>query len=193
MGEASGEKKGIAELLEKIPPEKRWAITAKVLTGLYVMRGTKIMPTALDKEEGILAPVWGWEKILEINNKIMGRGGRKLFSMVKETFNISVDDVVGAAKLVNVAVTLLQGPEYTAEIVEARPERAVIRVTKCAWWERYKEFEMDPELVICDKGGDQAFVGEGLNAVNPKITYKLMKALPRGDPYCEGIYEFKEV
>lgn len=186
MGETS------KELLEKIPDEKRWSINARILTGLYVMRGTNIMPTLLGKEEGILAPVWGWEKILEINNKIMGRGGRKLFSFVKEKFNIQVEDAVGAAKVVIVAATLLQGSEYTAEIVEATPERAVIRVTKCAWWERYKEFKMDPELAICDKGGDQAWVEGGLNAINPKITYKLTKALPRGDPYCEGVYEFKE-
>jgi hypothetical protein len=179
------------ELLEKIPVEKRWAITAKILTGLTVLTGSNIMPAILGTEEGVFAPVWGWEKYNEINNKIFDRGGRKLFQWVKERFNMPVENAVDAAKVVLVAAKLLEGPEYSAEIVEATPERAVIRVTKCAWMERYKELEMNPELIVCDKT-DQVWVEGGLNAINPKITFKPTKAMPRGDPYCEGVYEFKE-
>ena len=36
------------------------------------------------------------------------------------------------------------------------------------------------------------FQGEGFKAINPKITHKLVKSRPRGDPYCEDVYEFKE-
>ena len=67
----------------------------------------------------------------------------------------------------------------------------MIRYTKCPWLERYKEFELDPELIICP-AGCQAWCEEGLNAITPKLDYKLIKAMPWGDPYCEGVIEFKE-
>ena len=77
------------------------------------------------------------------------------------------------------------------ETIEATPERAVWKVTKCEWWERYKEFEVDPELSPCAPT-DQAWGEAGLKAVNPKLTYKITKAMPWGDPYCECVIELKE-
>jgi hypothetical protein len=114
-----------------------------------------------------------------------------MFPWIKEMFNISVEDAIGAAKLVLVAGRSLQGPELESEIIEATPERAVTRVTKCAWWERNKENGLTPVLMICP-AGHQAWGEEGLKAVNPKLTYKLTKTMPWGDPYCEEIIEFKE-
>ena len=181
----------MAELLEKIPAEKRWEITAKILTGLTVLRGSKTMVPLLGKGEGIFAPVMGFEKFAEIMKKIFCEGGRKFYPWVKETFNISVKDAIGAAKLVDVVGDLLTGPEWEGEFVEQTPERVIWRDTKCPWWERYKEFEVDPVLRTCESGC-HAWVGEGLKAVNPKITFKLTKSLPLGDPYCEFVWEFKE-
>ena len=178
-------------LLEKIPAETCWLITAQALTRLSVMRGSKIMPSVLGKEEGVFAPVWGWETWKEILVKVHCENSKRLHLYIKEAFNIPVEDAVGAAKLVWVAVTLQQGPESEREIVEATPERVVGRTTKCGWWERFNELEVDPEFrgacTICEAWGE-----EGLKAVNPKLTIKRTKARPRGDPYCEFIYEFKE-
>ena len=148
------------------------------------------MVLLLGKGEGIISPLMGFEKFAEITKKVLGESGRKFFPWVKEKFKITVEDVINAVKLIIVAATLLDGPEYSAEIVEATPERAVIRVTKCPWLERYKEFEVDLSLGNCHIA-HQAWGEEDLKAVNPKLTYKLTKALPRGDPYCEDVYEFK--
>jgi hypothetical protein len=49
MAELSEKKKGIEELLEKIPPEKCWAITAKILFTLTVLRGEKFLIPILGK------------------------------------------------------------------------------------------------------------------------------------------------
>ena len=184
MGETS------KKLLEKIPPEKCWAISTKMLTGLTVLRIYHYLIPLLGKGKGIFAPVMGWKKHLEINTKIFAEGGRKFIPWVKETFNIPVEDAIGGGKLVIAAATLLCGPELEAEIVEGTAKRAVGRTTKCPWWERYKEFGVDPELTACPTG-DQAWGEEGLNAVNPKLRYKVTKAMPWGDPYCEFVYEFK--
>jgi len=189
MAELSEKKKGVEELLEKIPVEKRWAISAKALSGLNLLRIIFIR-SLMGKGEGIISPLMGWEKYDEVSIKTWGEGGKRFLPWVKETFNIPVEDAIGADKLVIVAGKLLQGPEFESETVEATPERVVSRVTKCVWMERYNEFEVDPALSTCP-AGDQAYFGEGLKAVNPKLTYKLTKAMPRGDPYCERIIEFE--
>jgi len=182
----------MGELLEKIPAEKCWALTSKIISAFFVIRGEKIIAPSLGKGEGITSHIWGAERWVDINVKIFSDGVRELLPWVKETFNIPVEDAIGAAKLVIVAATLLCGPEIEWwEIVEETPERVVVRWPKCVWTERYKEFDADPAFIPCPKGHRAAWK-EGLKAVNPKITHKLPKTMPEGDPYCETVIEFKE-
>ena len=177
-------------LMENIPVEKCWAITAKALSGLNLL-SIILIRSFMGKGDGIISPLMGWEKYDEVSRKTWGEGGRRLFPWVKERFNIQVEDAIGADKLTEVASTLTCGPEQTFEKGEATPERVVGRVTKCVWIERYKELEVDPALSTCP-AGDQAWGEEGLKAIDPKLTYKVTKAMPWGDPYCEFVYEFKE-
>ena len=179
------------ELLKKIPPEKRWEITVKFIGKLFVMRGEKIIAPILGKGEGILSHIWGAEKWYEITDKIVGDAGRQFFPWVKETFNIPVEDAIGAANLLFVTAVLAWGPELKSTIVEATPERVVVRWTKCSWWNRWEEHEVDPAFIPCETA-HQANFGEGLKVINPKLTYKLTKLRLRGDPYCEGVIEFKD-
>ena len=178
------------ELLKKIPTEKRWALTAKILSKLNTMRIQLTRPH-LGIGEGITAPIMAWEKYKEVQEKIWADSGVKLLPWVKETFEIVVEDAIGAAKLVFVAGILTVGPEGEGEIVEATPERSVRRVTGCAWWENHKESGLAPELSSCP-AACQTWVEEGIKAVNAKLTVNLTKAMPWGDPYCENVFEFKE-
>jgi hypothetical protein len=179
------------ELLEKIPAEKRWAITAKTLLRLFTSRGTKTIPLILSKGKGIFAPVMGTEKWTEILSKMYIDGATKNFPWVKERFNVPVEDAIGAQNLVWIVAMLMDGPEWEGEYVEKTPERTIWRTTKCPYWERYEEFEVDPVFRTCD-AVHQQFGEAGLKAINYKITRTLKKALPRGDPYCEDIYEIKK-
>ena len=56
---------------------------------------------------------------------------------------------------------------------------------------RYKEFNVDYALIPCVRGCP-AWHDEGLKAINPNLTWKMTKFMPRGDPYCEWIIEFNE-
>ena len=181
----------MAELLEKIPAEKCWALTAKILLTISVLRGVKTVMPLLGTEEGFISPVRGLEKFQEITDKIVTEGGKKLIPWIKEMFNIPVEDALGAMELWNVWGDLAYGPEWETEIVEATPERVVLRYTKCPWMERYKEYKVTPEFIVCPSN-HQTVAEEGLNAITPKLNYKLIKAMPWGDPYCEGVIEFKE-
>ena len=181
----------MAELLEKIPPEKCWAITAQILFIFMVLRGDKLIAPQLGVGKDIFSPLWSKEKWFEINEKVLPEAGMKMMQMAKEMFNIPVEDAIGAAKLVIVVATLLYGPEQKWwEIVEATPERAVLRAPKCFGWERYNEYEVEPEFRPC-VSLEQTFWPEGLKTINPKITRKRTTALPLGDTYCEFVVEFK--
>ena len=179
------------ELLEKIPPEKRWAITAKTLLGFLVLRGERIVAPEMGKGEGIIAPVLGVEKWDEIVNETYIKGGKVLLPQMKEMFDIQVEDALGADKLVTVWGALAWGPGWETEYVEVSREKVVSRVKKCPIWEMYKELDADPAFTPCENGHQTVFK-EGFKAINPKITHTLTKAMPRGDPYCEDVYEFKE-
>ena len=181
----------VEELLKKIPPETCWAITAKTLWRFLILTGVSIIAPEMGKGEGYIAPVLGWEKVEEIATKIWTEGASKSFPWVKDTFNIPVEDAIGAAKLSIVAAILHMGPEFKGKYVEKTPERVVFRWTKCTSWENQKELELDPELRPCAPSHEAGFEA-GLKAVNPKLTYKLTKTMPWGDPYCESVIEFRE-
>ena len=168
----------MSEILENIPVEMRWAISTQVLTGSLI----GLHP--------IIGEMLGTKKWREITEMSSSEGGKMFLPMVKEMFSIPVEDAVGAANLATVAGTVMMGPEFTTEIVEANPERATLKITKCPFWERYKEQEVKPEFRVCD-ASHEAMCKAGFSAVNPKIACKLMKAMPRGDSYCEAVYEFK--
>ena len=183
------EKITTATIREKIPADKCWAMTTKILTTIITLRGSKDMAPLLGEGEGIIAPVWGWEKYLEINTKIFGEGSKRFYPWVKEAFNIPVEDAIGAVKLLIVSAIIAFGPLTDIEIVEATREKAVVRWIKCPFGENNKKFEYKPELWVCPTA-HQVRGEEGLKAINPKLTHKLTKALPR-DPYCEAVIEFK--
>jgi hypothetical protein len=180
------------ELLEKIPVEKCWEITAKILTTFALLRGEKKVATEMGTGEGIISPVLGAERFQELTNKAWGEeGGRRLYPMFKEMFNIPVDDAIGAAKIVWVVGRLAFGDEWEGGFVEKAPERAIVRTTKCPWMDRWKEQEVDHAVMSCYPV-HETWVQGGLKAINPKITHKLTKAMPWEDPYCEDVYEFKD-
>jgi len=182
----------VEELLGKIPIESCWSITAQTLLRILVVRGERSIAPELGKGQGVIAPIMGAEKWQEIADKVcVSEGGRALVPMIKEMFIIPVDDAIGTAKLAIIAAILQSGPEWAYELVEATRKRVVIRYTTCPWWNRFKENEINPELTSCYPV-HLTFMEEGFKLVNPKLTYKLTKAMPWGDPYCEGVIEFKE-
>jgi hypothetical protein len=179
------------ELLEQIPPEKRWAITAQILARFIFLRGDKLIAPQLGVGKDIISPLWSKEKWFEIQEKVLPESATGMMQ-TKKMFNIPVDDAIGAAKLVIVGATLLYGPEQKWwEIIEENPERVVLRAPKCFGWELYNEYEVEPELRTC-YSLEQLVWPVALKSINPKLTYTLTKSVAWGDPYCEAVIEFKE-
>jgi hypothetical protein len=167
------------EILKNIPEKMKWEITAKTLT------------SALAALDPILAPIMGKDTWREINDNLFAEGAKIAFPQIKEAFNIQVEDAIGATNLAKVVATLQMGPEFEWENIEESPERVIWRVTKCPWWNRYDELELKPEFRVCETGST-AWGEAGFRVINPKITFKHTKSMPRGDPYCEHVIEFKK-
>ena len=179
------------QLLENISIKKCWAISAKTLLNFALLRGSKAVVPLLGKGEGVFAPVMGWEKYNEIVIRVFGEANKKLNHLVKEMLNLEVENAVDAAKLHIVVGKLQNGPESEYELIEESKEKAVIRMSKCGWRERYKEFGINPELTICQPAHEGP-TQEALKEMNPKLRLKFTKSYSKGDPYCEAVIEFKE-
>jgi hypothetical protein len=164
--------------IEKVPAETKWALSTRIHTGAVVAMNTAI------------GEMLGSEKGREFVYNIWKSGGGMIFQSVKDALNIPVDDLEGITNLHDVCAYLTAGPELNFEIVESTPTKVVVRAPKCGWWERYQDFNVKSELRNCPEG-HQAWGESGLKAINPKLTYKVTKAMPRGDPYCEMVIELK--
>jgi len=164
--------------LEKIPVETRWAIAG----GAYVDHVVALM--------NLLNESMGVEKFAEINTTMWGESGKTGFPWFKETFNLPLEDAVDALHLLHLVAYSAFGPDFENE-VEATPERVVNRCTKCVWQTKFEEQNVPPEGRTCPEA-HQAWAEEGYKAINPNITHTITKAMPRGDPYCEYIIEFKK-
>lgn len=178
-------------LLEQIPTEMLWAVSAKLQIKFSILRGTKTEMPHLGKDEGIIAPVWGLEKFEEIATKLLIESNKRFIPWVKDTFKLPAENALDVAKLCMFIAWLDSGPGQMFEFAEKTKERVLLRTTKCYWWEIYKDLGVDPGLVTCPTWCP-ALWEAGIKAVNPKIIYKFTKFMPRGDPYCEEIFELKE-
>ena len=144
----------------------------------------------MGKVEGITAPVLGFEKWLEVNEKAWTEGTEQFWQWIKETFNVPVEDAIGAAKVYELFCKLVSGPENICEI-EATPEKVVVGWTQCSWRLRYKEEGIPPEFIACCNRNCPEFISKGFKALNPKLTGWFSKQEVKGDPYCEVTIEFK--
>jgi hypothetical protein len=168
------------EILKNIPTEVKWGWTARTHMATLVIRG-----------ETMYAPLVGEEKWTEIIKNLYGEGGKILFPMVKENFNVQVENAMGADDLVEIVTEVTMGPGFEGEQIERTPERCVYRTTKCPWWDLYEEYHVDPKFRACYEG-HQEWGERGLKAVDPRLTHQMVKGMTKGDPYCEYVIEFKK-
>ena len=166
----------MAEGVEKVPAETRWTIATQALTGAMVVT-SKALRDAL-----------GQERYNEIHGQIWAEQG-KAAKQIADALGLAGGDAKSVAET-NVLVTLVaMGPEIKTETVEATEERAVLRNTECPWWNRFKELGISEDLchVAC-----AAYWDALTKSLNPKVTVSLTKAMPRGDSYCELVYELQK-
>ena len=166
----------MTDALEKVPAETRWTIATQALTGAVNATGKALLD------------VVGQERFNEIWGQIWGELGKSA-KQIADALGLAGDDTKSVAET-NVLVTLVaMGPEVKIETVEATAERAVLRNTECPYWNRMKELGISDD--ICSVADPAYFNGLGKN-LNPNATVSLTKARPRGDQYCEWVWELQK-
>jgi len=166
----------MAEAVERVPAETRWAIATQALTGAVVATAN------------VLLDVVGQERFNEIWKQIWAGSG-KASKQVTDVLGLAGDDAKSVAETIQLVATVAMGPEFKLETVEATAEKAVVRCTGCPWWNRFKELGISEGFCPV---ADLAYCDALAKSLNPKVTVSLPKAMPRGDPYCEWVYELQE-
>jgi len=166
----------MAETVERVPAETRWAIAAQALTGAIIATNKALLD------------IVGQEKYYEVTGQIWSELG-KASKQVADALGLVGDDAKSVAETVQFVATVVMGPERKMETVEATAEKAVVRCTGCPWWNRTKELGISDDLC---SSGDAAWNDGLAKSLNPKVTASLTGSMPRGDPHCEWVYELQK-
>ncbi len=166
----------MAEAVEKVPAETRWAIATQSLTGVYMALGKA------------LVDIVGPERYEEINGQIWAAGGNAS-KQIADALGLAGDDAKSAAEIIQVVAGVVMGPEFKFETVEATAERVVLRSPECPWQNRAKELGISDDLCT---SGDTAWCNALAKSFVPTVTVTMTKAMPRGDPYCGWVYELQK-
>ena len=166
----------MAQSVQDIPGEVRWTIATQALTGATVV-GAKALFDVLGREKYDQAWPQIWSEL--------GKASRQ----IADQLGLGGDDAKSLAETGVLVSTVAMGPEVKFEVVEATAEKAVLRNTECPWWNRFKELGISDDLC---SAADPAYFNGLARMVNPKVTVSLTKAMPRGDPCCEWVYEIEE-
>ncbi len=162
--------------VEKIPAENRWAIATQALTGATVVTSKA------------LRDVLGHEKYNEILGQIWAEQG-KAGKQIADALGLSGGDAKSAAETAQLVTVVAMGPEFDFETVEATAEKAVIRSTGGPWWNRFNQLGISEDLC---SAGCAVYWDALAKSLNPKLTVSLTKAMPRGDPYCEWVFQLQK-
>ena len=162
----------MVEEIEKVPAETRWTIATQAMTGVTMAH----MKALLD----IL-------KFYEVEKQIWTELGKGI-KQIADVFELTGEDAKSVQEIVRFVSVVAMGPELKIEFIELTPERAVTRATECPYWNRQKELGIKLDCPVLD----EVYASSIAKIFNPKLTYCVVKALPRGDSYCEFLMELQK-
>jgi len=162
--------------VDQIPVETKWAIATKGLTG------------ALTAHLHLIYSLAGEEKYPEILRPIWTQIGQSSAELVK-SLGMTGDNAKSIAEAGAAVCICAMGPEYAIEEIVLSPDKTVMKISECPWWNRMNEFGISPDLL---SACDLVFWNSFLRTLNPNLTMKHGKQMHRGDPYCEWIFETKK-
>ena len=166
----------MAEMIDAIPEQARWAFATKGLTGAYIAI-SNALKQAIGQEgfEKFNGPLW----------REAAHGAKDFAAQ----FGLASGNAAEIEAVIHVMANAAMGPEFKFEIVESSADRCVGKTTECPWHKRWKEqgLTMDTCGVGHQNWGDGA-----TEALNPNFTFKLTKNMLKGDSHCEWVVERKK-
>ena len=149
--------------IEEVPIEKRYK---SVTAGL--VRRIKILYEAIYKKFG--------EDGLKLIREVGDAYGKEIAERAKK--KVKEDDIESVASYIIRIFNTLRGK---GKVVEFSKKRVVIRVWECPYpWETPAMCESHTQM-------EKALV----ETFGKNLCYKIGKSIPKGDPYCDHVIEYK--
>jgi hypothetical protein len=166
----------MAHAVEQVPAETRWTIATQGLTSAVTATNKAVLDMlGREKYDQFIGQIWA--------------EGAKAAKQIADALGLPGDDAKSVAVTATSIATVIMGPEFKFETVEATAGRTVVRCAECPWWNRTQELEISDDLCSV---GDLAWTNSLVKALNPKVAVTLTKAMPRGDQFCEWVYELQK-
>lgn len=165
------------DIVSRMPLEEKWAMAAKGLTGALLAHLNAIYDSV------------GKEKYSEIVRQVWADIGQGSAEQVR-SLGMACDNAKAVAEAGMAMCMCAMGPEYRMEMVEASENRTVVKIIECPWKNRMADFGISHDLMsACDVAFWERFV----KGLNPNVAMRHGKQMHRGDPYCEWIFENREI
>lgn len=151
--------------IEEVPIEKRYR---SVTAGL--VRRMKILYEEIYKRYG--------EQGLDLIRDVSRKYGLELAERARK--NVKFNDIKSVALYIVRVFNTIRG---NGEVTEFSDDRVVIRVYECPYpWET-------PEVCLAHTTMEKTLV----ESLGNNLHYSIPKSIPRGDPYCDHVIEYKRV
>lgn len=126
----------------------------------------------------------GFGKAFELDLEVWKSWGNIIIRRIRRSLGIEGDDISTIVKIIKV-LYLLEGSKH--EVVKTTSKSAVIRVSRCHWYDNLKKAGRE-KIVNCEDV-DAATLPAWAEALNPKLSIKQTRSIPRGDKICEFTME----
>jgi len=130
---------------------------------------------------------WGYEAANQINLEVWRRCGEILVREMKKILQLKGGDLE-EVKVLFGGLMELDGTTFDFE--SPKDQRLMVRVYRCAWYENLKKAGRDT-LHDC-MAIDLAILPSWLKAIDPRLTFRFLKAIPKGDGCCEIVIQYED-
>jgi hypothetical protein len=174
----SGDEARKAEIMvriEEIPLEIRWRLASKILTYLPFAYDRTFRELVGDAYNPLVRGIY----------KVIAEDSRA----IAEAFDMPMNNATDIAETLGVVSAILYGPGFETERLEARGEKAVLRITACPMIRLAGEMDLDVENAF---NGCAAYFSSLVEDLNPEYVLRYSGGACLGDAYCEMTIEKKE-
>jgi Glu-tRNA(Gln) amidotransferase subunit E-like FAD-binding protein len=161
--------------IKDIPAEARWEIAPKA---------ANLQSVVCDM---LVRQIIG-DKIDEIWKTIMSEGGKGSKAMA-ESLGLPARNAKEIEEALSIISTILLGPEFESDILEANEDRVMVRLTGCPMLNAHRTVGGP---MVGTPAHCQEFCQNSVQSLNPHYTIRYSKRMCTGDPYCEYAIELKK-
>lgn len=162
--------------IKDIPAEVRWEIATKAANSKSVVYDMLVRQIIGDRVD-------------EIWYMIMTEGGKEAKALA-ESLGLPASNAPEIDDAVGIISTIILGPEFESDVLDAKGDRVIGRMTGCPMLNAHRSFSNGPTAGT--PAHCQAFCRSSVESLNPRYTLQFNKRMCTGDPYCEYAIELKK-